>query len=884
VSEVSIRRWQEIRPLFDELVALEEDERTARLAQLVQRDPELWAALDSMLRHDAATDERLKRFNGGVADLLQHAAWDVRPDDLAAKGSTVAQFEILERVAAGGMGIVYRALDTRLRRVVALKIPLQQHDPASAIRKRFLREARSASALDHPNLCPVYEAGETDDGLLFIAMPFYEGRTMSEILAASVPLPVERALEIARQTAAGLACAHASGIVHRDLKPGNLMVLPDGTVKILDFGLATVADLSRTMSRSTAGTPAYMSPEQVRGAAVDHRADLWALGVLLYEMTTAARPFRGDNEWSTAHNVLHADPAPPSALRAEIPLAVENLILSLLQKDPRARYASAEAVRQDIMAIQAGQVPSSLTGRIRGTRLRPYRNRRNIALVVSALVVAVVGLGALLFRNGAPEVPAVSAAGQQKGTAAADEIYSPRAIAVLPFRNLSGAERDDYFSDGLTQELTGALSQIKAVRVAARSSAAKFGSEHRDIREVGRALHVGTVVEGSVRKNADRVRVAVQVTNARDGFQVWSHAYELRGAEVLNIGNELAGRIANAVEAELTPGERARLALPPTRNLEAYDSYLKGAYFGHQRSRDGLARAIEHFEKAIVLDPHFAAAHAGLANVFPPYATHGFLNPQDARERMRMPALNAVAFDPGLAEAQVALAAYLSFFEWDWSAGEQAFRRAIAIDPGNGRARGWYSFLLSSLGRHDEALRGAKIQAELGPLGPFDVNAPGQVRVLAGDTSDEALALVRKGVDLDSTVWLVQVHLGWAHEIRKEWDEAIRAYERATRLARSTSIPRADLARVLALTGRRSEARKTLEELRGEAARTGIYLPQVATILAALGEPAAAIEWLEFSANQRHPGLPHALVEPGFEPIRNHPRLVALLRRHRLPE
>lgn len=399
MNRVDLKRWSEVRAHFDDLVDLEPRERAVRLAQIGETDSELRDAIESLIRMDALADDPLQRMEFGAADLLAHtdsANFDVA-DPLNLTGRTISHFRILDAVATGGMGVVYRANDTRLGRVVAMKFPLPYHALDGAARERFLSEARSAGALDHPNLCSVYEAGASEGGLWFLAMPFYAGATLKSCISARGPLPIQQALDITLQIAEGLAYAHAAGIVHRDLKPGNVMVLPDGRVKILDFGLAKVADLSRTAASNALGTAAYMAPEQIRGESVDGRTDLWALGVVLYEMLVGARPFSGENELSVMHAVTHEPVPRASVLRNDIPPAVEALILNLLQKNPADRYASAQAVARDLAAARRGQKPSFRLGPHRRATLWLRERRRRLAaamIVLGIVAIATVGLAA----------------------------------------------------------------------------------------------------------------------------------------------------------------------------------------------------------------------------------------------------------------------------------------------------------------------------------------------------------------------------------------------------------------------------------------------------------------------------------------------------------
>lgn len=486
-------------------------------------------------------------------------------------------------------------------------------------------------------------------------------------------------------------------------------------------------------------------------------------------------------------------------------------------------------------------------------------------------LAAMLLVGRLLPETGAP-------AGAATGTAAA----SPRAVAVLPCANLSRDPEEEYFSDGLTEELIGVLSQVRSLRVVARTSAFAFKGEHRDVREIGRRLNVGTVLECSARREGERVRVTAQLIDAADGFHLWAQTYEREGTDIFAIQSDLALHIVSALQAELTPGERARLARRPTENPEAHTLYLKGRYFWNQRSRGGLARAIEYYERAIQADPQYAAAYAGLASTYGPLDVLGYIPPWEGRERMRETVFKAVELDDGLAEAHAALAAYLFLYQWDAAAAEREYLRAIELDPDYATAHMWHGFFLDAMGRSEEALEAARRAVQLDPLAPITNSHLGGSLTFAG-RPDLAIEHARNAIELDSTFWLAYRALGRAYETMGELEAALRAYEKAVAFAGPTPEPTARLARVLALTGREREAQRILAVLQAEAAETGVYVPLVATVFLALGDEDAALSWAEAAARQRHPAFPHDMKEPGFASLRDDPRFQELLRRVGLP-
>jgi len=856
-GETDRRAW--IERIYADALALPAAARTGFIGRACGGDGRLRAELASLLDHAAAAEAFFERLADTV--MPSHAG-PVR---------TVGHFRILDCIGAGGMGMVYRARDTRLERDVALKFL-----PASASTaiemERLVVEARAVAALEHPNVCTVHEIGEGADGRPFIAMAFYEGETLRERLRTG-PLPATDAAAIAAQVARGLGAAHAHGIVHRDVKPGNIMLTADGTVKLLDFGLAKIADATLTRPGSTPGTVAYMSPEQVRGDAVSPRSDLWSLGEVLYEMLTGTQPFRGGNDRARMQAILHDDPDRVRTRAPEAPRSLERIVHRLLEKDPRDRFASAEEFLAELVSAMPAAV--AVEGALKATR---RRTSRRMAFLGGAVFLVIGGVGAVWWASRLARSSAGAAARPDREGAATPFAASPT-IAVLPFSNLSGDPEQDYFSDGLTEELIGALSRVRTLRVAARTSAFAFKGQNRDIREIGDALDVGTILEGSVRRLADRVRVEARLINVRDGLHVWSETYNRELTDVFAIQHDLALSIAGALRAELTDDELARLARPPTASAEAFTLYLKGRHFWNQRTPVGFERAIEYFRQAIAADPDYAAAHAGLAGVYSLQGMSGAVNAEAARERARAAALRALALDDGSAEAHTVLGAYLHVYERDAASAEREFLRSIELDPSHTLVRHYYGNLLSAMGRIDEALEQKHKAVELDPLAPALSETLAFTLVRAGQL-DDALYHVGNALELDSTYWRAHAVLGLIHERRGHPDDAIRVYERANQLARATTHrTKADIARVLAQAGRRSEARRLISELEGEAAGRGVHEPSVATALAAVGELDAAIAWLEAGDRERHPHLPFIAGDPRFVTLDGEPRFIELLRR-----
>lgn len=798
----------------------------------------------------------------GQAEAPQGPGVQSAPDRLI--GKRVGHYRIEERLGSGGMGVVYRARDTLLEREVALKF-LPPHlglDPDA--KERFRIEAKAAAALYHPSICTVYEIGEAEDGRLFIAMACYEGETLQERISRG-PLPVTDAVVIASCIARGLAAAHARGVVHRDVKPGNVILTADGGVKLLDFGVAKMADVTLTGSGVTPGTVAYMSPEQVRGESVDAPSDLWSLGVVLYEMLAGRPPFRGEHDAVVLHAIRHEDPQPVGDLRPETPDHLAATVGRMLAKDPAARYPNAEELLADLGS--PGSAPSRT--RRAGALLRRQGGLAAAAAAATVGVTALLAAGMPWLSEGTEDPPAPT------GVVPARE----RTVAVLPFLDLSPQPGQEYFSDGLTEELIAALARVEDLRVVARTSAFAFRGEERDIREIGRTLNAAAVVEGSVRMEGDRIRVAAQLIDASNGLSLWSDSYDRQFTDVFEIQEDLALSIAEGLQARLTPAERVRLARWPTENLDAYNNYLKGRYFWNRRTDEGFATAIDYFERAIEADPNYARAYAGLAVVLGPAEELGYMRPVEAHERMGAAVRRALDLDDGLAEVQTAQGLYLGIHSWNWEGGERAFLRAIALDPEYAGPHHFYGYLLKALGRFEEANAQRAQAVALEPLTPVMTSGLGDTYRHLGRL-DLAMQYSTAALELAPGFWLAHESIGKIHEMRGELEEAALAFERASSYAGPTPRPRANLARVLALGGRAEEARRILDELRAEAAaEADIYYPEVATVFEALGDAAGAFEWLERSYEQRHSRLMHLGVDPSFDRLRDDRRFEALLER-----
>jgi len=800
----------------------------------------------------------------------------------------------VERVlGSGGMATVFLADDTRHHRKVAIKV-LDPELGAVLGRERFFREIELTASLQHPHILPLFDSGVVPattehDGLLYYVMPYVDGESLRERLRRERQLPIDEAVALTREVADALTYAAAHGVVHRDIKPENILLTGsrDGTGEgtathalVADFGIArAIAETGGdrlTRTGVALGTPAYMSPEQGSGDShVDARSDVYALGCVLYEMLIGQPPFTGPTAQSVLAKHL-TEPVPQARrLRDRVPENVDTAIGRALAKLGADRFPTARQFADALVTPVDMRQTSSPSPVPSGATPGPGRKRR--LLLTGVAVAAAAGLLVALSTDAGGLRRRLTGRPRPATTSA---VEGRQSVAVLPFDNVGGNPVEEYFSDGLTEELIAALSQVRSLRVAARTSTFALKGQTRDVRDVGRALNVGTVLVGSVRKAQNRIRVTAQLIDASNGLDLWSQTYDERElADVFDIQADIARRIAVSLAASLTPSEQQRLAAKPTDNLEAYTLYLKGRYFWNKRGAQ-MDSAIHYFNRAIAIDSTYARAYAGLASAYGPLGVHGYIHPRLGRERMGAAAQRALELDDRLAEAHTVLGAYLHVYEWNWDGAEREFRRAIQLDRNDPTAHSWYGHFLENMGRFDEAIPERRLSVELDPLVPHA--GLGATLTFAG-RYDSARVAFRHALEIDPNFWQTNAWLGSLLTVTGDLPGAIAAYERAVATSQGAAGPKAALARALALSGRKAEAREVVRRIRAEAAASGIQHPDVATALLALGDTTAAFDWLEGSFRQRHPAMASINVNPAYAGFRADPRFQDLLRRMRFP-
>lgn len=729
-------------------------------------------------------------------------------------GQTISHYKILEKLGEGGMGVVYKAQDTKLNRVVALKFLPHGLHANEAERSRFQQEAQAASALNHSNICTIHDISEEGEQQ-FIVMEFVDGKTLREM----IPLQkTQGAIDYAIQIGEALQEAHSKGIVHRDIKTDNIMVNSKNQIKVLDFGLAKLkGSLRLTKTLSTVGTLAYMAPEQIQGGEVDARSDIFSFGVVLYEMLTGHVPFRGEHEAAMLYSIVNEEPQPLSDFRKDIPSNIASIVLKVLQKNPLSRYQTMQEVISDL-------------------------------------------------KN----APAIQLLKQEKS------------IVVLPFENLSPDADQEYFSDGLTEEVISDLSAVRSIRVISRSSAMTFKGTKKKIPEIAREVNVQYVLEGSVRKAGNNLRITAQLIEAITDAHVWADKYSGTLDDVFDIQEKVSRSIVVALELALLHEEGERIAKRYTNSLEAYNMYLKGRYFWNKRGEQGFRRAIEYFEQAIREDSSYSLAHAGLADCYSLLPWYSNFPPKEAYLKAKSAALNALEADNSVSEAHNSLAFAITFYDWDWEGAEREFKRAIALNPRNAHAHHWYANYLSCMADSAQALAEIARARELDPLSLI-INQDTGYMFYYAHRYDEAIEALQKTIEMDPNFICTHLCLGWAYLQKSMCESALEELQKE--LALSTGyreLVESWIGVTYALMNRKEESLQVLEGLIERSKETYISPYLFAIQYSSLENDDRAFQCLERAMEERHINICFLKVDPILDRLRSDTRFTDLLRKMRL--
>lgn len=760
-------------------------------------------------------------------------------------GQSFGPYQIDARGGFGGMGEVYLAQDSRLQRKVALKMLPDNFTRDNERVRRFQQEARAVSALNHPNILTIYEIGQIDVRH-FIATEFIEGDTLRQRMTR-MQMKIAEVLDVATQVAGALSAAHQAGIVHRDIKPENIMLRPDGVVKVLDFGLAKLTEqkwndleaetLIQTQQGIVMGTANYMSPEQARGLKVDTRSDIFSLGVVIYETLTGHVPFPGQTMTDVLASILMLEPPSLSQSAAGVPDELQRIVQNALQKDKEQRYQTAGELLSDLKVLKQS-LDFELEPERSNLRLKTTSTRR---LGRSAKTKAI------------------------------------KSLAVLPLTNVSDDPNMEYFSDGVTESIINALSQLPNLRVVARSTVFRYKGQESDPKEVGQQLGVRAVLTGRVRQAGDELMIAAELIDVTNDAHLWGEHYSRKLSDIFAVQEEIAKEISEKLRLKLTPAEQKRLTMRSTESAEAYQLYLKGRFFWNKRTQEGLRQSMAYFQQAIEKDPTYAAAYAGISDCNTVFVVRHGMSSKEGLPRAKAAAMKALEIDNALAEAHTSLA-HAMLHDWEWAEAEREFQRALELNPGDASAHSFFAEYLLAVERIDEAIEEIKKAQEIDPLSLIINTIVAWAFYFAGQY-DEAIIQCHKALEIDSSFSWAHYRLGQAYEGKEMFAESIAELEKAKELYPGNTEILAALAHAYAASGSKTKAQEILHELQEESDRGSCSAYDIALIHSGLGDNDQAFHWLE-KAYQEHDGsIIHLKADPRLDGLHSDSRFTELVRR-----
>ena len=789
-------------------------------------------------------------------------------------GRTISHYRIIEKLGAGGMGVVYKAEDTRLHRFVALKFLPDNMAQASQALERFRREARAASALNHPGICTIYDIGE-QDSRAFIAMEFIDGETLRSHIHGKA-LPLAEMQKIGIQIAEALDAAHAEGIIHRDIKPANIFVTKRGQAKVLDFGLAKLvpkevargdADLGSEVPDPTSivgiisGTPSYMSPEQVRGDNLDSRTDIFSLGLLLYEMATGRQAFGGGTGGMIIEAVLTRSPVSARSINPDIPPRLEEIINKALHKDRGQRHQHAAEILGDLQQLE------------RGTDSRWRAAEQGAETAPTLTTSRFESTGEHTSRN-----PTT-----QTGVGRAQRVSKIiDSLAVLPFENASRDPEHEYLSDGIAASLINILATVPKLRVMAQSTVFRYKGRGIDLQEVGRELNVRAVLTGRIMQSGGSLRIGAELVDVTTGSQLWGAQYDRKPGDIFAIQDDISNEISGNLRLKLTRAEKKRLTKRQTDDADAYRLYLKGRHHWNRWTEAGFYKAIEFFQQAVEKDPTYALAYTGLADSYVLLGWNSYLPPKEAFPKGKLAAMAALRLDPDLGEAHTPLSAVLWLHDWQWQEAQTEFKRSLALNPAHPTANHWYAECLMTMGNSAEAIAKMKKSQDLDPLSLIISVAIGWAFYMAR-RYDDAMEQLRRTLELDPNYPVTYWILGLLLRKMGNYELAIAEGEKGVKLSGGSPLMSAALAQTFATAGRREEAIQILDDLTKQTKQKYVAPYFFAGIHIGLGEDDRAIEYLEKSYKEHSHWLIYLHIDPSMDALRSNPRFLDLLRRVGLP-